>query len=328
MTRAFRTRITSLPKPCADFTGKTIIITGANGTLGLEAARHFVRLNAEKVILGCRNADKGKTAKTDLEITEGRTGVVEVWEVDLGSFDSVKAFCRRADELNRLDVVVENAGLSTSQYEACEGYERQLTVNVISTFLMAALLIPTLRRTRREIYGLAEDQVPHLVIVGCNGHFGTPFKARTEASVFEAMKGDFAMDDRYSDTKLMAVLLMRELAKRMDSSDDKTKTVLNMADPGSIRTDLLREKPFALLPNVVRTVKNRVLARTPEVGSRTYVMAASAGLRSHGGYLEDCEIGMPDAFVDSDQGKRLQSKVFKELMEALERIHPGISGNI
>ena len=201
-------------------------------------------------------------------------------------------------------------------------------MNVISTFLMAALLIPTLRRTMREMYGPAEDQVPHLVIVGCNGHFGTPFKARKEASIFEAMKGDFAMNDRYSDTKLMAVLIIRELAKRMDSSDDKTKTVLNMVDPGPIRTDQSREKPFALLPNVVRTVTNRVLARTPEAGSRTYIMAASAGLRSHGGYLEDCEIGTPDVLVDSDEGKRLQSRVFNELIETLERIHPGISGNI
>jgi NAD(P)-dependent dehydrogenase (short-subunit alcohol dehydrogenase family) len=38
--------------------------------------------------------------------------VVEVWPVDLGSFESVKAFCRRAEkELKRVDVLLMNAAV-------------------------------------------------------------------------------------------------------------------------------------------------------------------------------------------------------------------------
>lgn len=38
--------------------------------------------------------------------------VVEVWQLDLASFSSVKAFAARAEaELHRLDILVENAGV-------------------------------------------------------------------------------------------------------------------------------------------------------------------------------------------------------------------------
>ena len=111
------------PMPSTDCTGKTIIVTGANVGLGLEAARHYVRLNAEKVILACRSMEKGEAAKQDIEATTKRNGVVEVWSLDLSSYDSVKAFAERAKSLKRLDSIVENAGISTMKYSSVGGNE-------------------------------------------------------------------------------------------------------------------------------------------------------------------------------------------------------------
>lgn len=64
--------------------------TGANIGLGKEAARHFVQLNAAKVIIACRSVEKGENAKQDIESTTGRKGVVDVWQLDLQSYDSVR----------------------------------------------------------------------------------------------------------------------------------------------------------------------------------------------------------------------------------------------
>lgn len=143
-------------------------MTGANVGLGLEAARHFTRLGAAKVILACRDTEKGERAKADIERSTARSGTVEVWPLDLCSFESVKQFCRRADQLPRLDVVVENAAVAMvgPQGTLAEGYESTITVNVVSTFLMALLLLPTLRRnaTRFNIQ-------PNLVIVSSDAHF-------------------------------------------------------------------------------------------------------------------------------------------------------------
>ena len=96
--------------PTADCSGKTIIVTGANVGLGKEAARHFVRLNATKVILACRTVSKGEAARADIEATTKRSGVVQVWQLDLEDHDSIRKFVRRAETLDRLDVVLENAG--------------------------------------------------------------------------------------------------------------------------------------------------------------------------------------------------------------------------
>ncbi|KAL8846964.1 MAG: hypothetical protein Q9221_007977 [Calogaya cf. arnoldii] len=80
----------NLPYPFTPFTDQTIIVTGSNTGLGLEAARHYVRLGAAKVILAVRSLEIGAAAKESLEETENRVGVVEVWHLDLSSYDFVK----------------------------------------------------------------------------------------------------------------------------------------------------------------------------------------------------------------------------------------------
>lgn len=153
-------------------------MTGANVGLGLEAARHFARLGAARVVLASRSADQGARAKADIErslsssastsSTSTSTAVIEVWPLDLASFDSVRAFCARAAALPRVDAVVENAGVAlvSPRGTLAEGYERTITVNVISTFLMALLLLPTLRRTAARF-----NVQPRLVIVSSDAHF-------------------------------------------------------------------------------------------------------------------------------------------------------------
>lgn len=161
-----RNQFRTLPIPSEDYAGKTVIVTGANSGLGLEAARHFVRLGAARVILGCRSVEKGDAARLDIETSTGRRGIVQVWAVDLTSFGSVKEFCRRAEALERLDVLVLNAGVAVSDFVAADGgYETQIAVNVISTYLMATMLLPKLRETATRF-----KIKPHVVVVSSDGH--------------------------------------------------------------------------------------------------------------------------------------------------------------
>jgi retinol dehydrogenase-12 len=100
------------PYPTKKYTGRVVIITGANVGLGLETARHFVRLDAAKVILAVRNLEKGAAAKESILRSEKKTeDVVEVWKLDLSSFQSVKDFAKKAQNLKRIDILVENAGI-------------------------------------------------------------------------------------------------------------------------------------------------------------------------------------------------------------------------
>ena len=128
-----------VPKPNQSFSDQTVIITGSNTGLGREAANHIVRLGASKVILGVRSVSKGEEAKKYIEENAGRKGVVEVWPLDLGSYESVKAFVRRAEGLERLDVVLENDGLLTNTFTMAEGNEY---VTSPSTKATACLPLP------------------------------------------------------------------------------------------------------------------------------------------------------------------------------------------
>ena len=184
----------TLPYPDGDHSGQVIMVTGANGGLGLEAARHFTRLNASKVILCCRNIDKGNAAKKSIEDSTQRTGVVEVWQLDLGSYESVKQLVHRAQSLPRLDAVVENAGVAGSKkWEVMEDNEAQITVNVISTFLLGVLILPKLRETATRF-----NVQPHLVIVSSDVHPFAKFTERTGRGFLKVMgnKQTANMDDR------------------------------------------------------------------------------------------------------------------------------------
>lgn len=135
------------PYPTKKYTGQTIIVTGSNVGLGLEASRHFVRLDAAKVVLAVRTIGKGEAAKRSIEESTGRTGVVEVWQLDLSHYESVKDFAERAQGLERLDILVENAGIVTFNFSMAEDNESAITTNVVSPILHSLLLLPKLRAT-------------------------------------------------------------------------------------------------------------------------------------------------------------------------------------
>lgn len=138
-----------LPDSTTRFTGKTIIVTGANSGLGLEAARHLVRLDAARVILAVRSRTRGQAALRSIEESTGRTGVAEVWDLDLASYASVEEFAAKVNsELDRVDIVVQNAGVFTFQgISKVANDESHITVNVVSTLMLAILLMPKLRAT-------------------------------------------------------------------------------------------------------------------------------------------------------------------------------------
>lgn len=114
-----------LPVVSADLTGKTIIVTGANIGLGLEACKHFAKMNPAKLILACRSLEKARAAVDEIGFA-----AAEAWELDLSSFESVRALADRAErELGRLDVVVANAAVAPFEFAVTDdGYEQMCVV--------------------------------------------------------------------------------------------------------------------------------------------------------------------------------------------------------
>ncbi|KAF6819077.1 short-chain dehydrogenase reductase family [Colletotrichum sojae] len=335
----FKSQFKTLPYPSENCSGRTVIVTGSNVGLGLEAARHFVRLNAAKVVLAVRSTDKGEAARTDIELTTGKRGVVEVWPLDQASFDSVKEFAARADKLPRLDCVVLNASIATSKRAEAEGWESQVTVNVLSTFLLGMKLLPVLRRT-----GQTYNVTPKIVITASEAasmvslsHFSllpshhadrsrqAKFTERNSEDIYKALNTNKSLSDRYNTTKLMQVVLARQMAIAADASG-KGRVQVTTLNPGLCATALFRNVPFPL--TLVVKVGLKLLARSAEVGSRTIMSAAFAGEEAHGRYMSDCVVVKFPKLMQGEDGEHMQTRVWDETVELLNGVDPGLSRNL
>lgn len=183
-----------VPTPSAIHGGTYIVTGGAHG-LGLQAAKHLVSLTAGRVVISSRTAANGAAAVAEIERDTGVRGVVEAWELDLGSFTSVAAFAGRAvAELDRIDALVENASIALDAWtENGEGMETSIAVNVVGTFLLGVMLFPKLVESGKR-FGIT----PHLCIVGS----GAAFHVK---GVLEGIEGDILKACNTKDAVDMAV---------------------------------------------------------------------------------------------------------------------------
>ncbi|SPO07208.1 related to enoyl-CoA hydratase/isomerase [Cephalotrichum gorgonifer] len=323
----FRSQVcTQLPVPTKSFAGQTIIVTGSNTGMGLEAARHMVRLGAAKMILAVRSLERGAAAAKSIAETTGRGDAVEVWDLDLASHASVRAFAVRAAGLERLDVVVENAGVYGIEFARAEDNERTITVNFVSTMLLALLLLPKLRET-----AVAFDKDVVLTFTGSFVHWLTDFPERNADNILEllAREDKARMADRYNVSKMMELLAFRELATALTQPSNTRRIVTSIINPGAVITDIMREaRGFFYL--YVKAMQKMIM-RTAEEGGRTLVHAAEGGRETDAKYLCDCQPAPPELmshWVRSKEAMVTQKKVWKELLDKLESIQPGISKNI
>jgi len=313
------------PSPETSWAGKTVVVTGANVGLGREAARHFARLGADKVILAARNVEAAEKAKASIEETTNcSTDAIECWPLDLCSYESVKDFAARCNKLSRLDCLLENAGVSKYRFRMAALDELQITTNVVSTFLLALLLLPKLKET-----ALKYNTQPYLTIVTSELHHKTiiperkAVKSGKHDSLLEALNDPKTASraDRYPVSKLLQVFFLRELTSSF--APEGYPVIINCINPGLCHSSLTRDfAPIAYIGKIL------LRARSTEVGSRTLLHATSAGRETHGQYLSNCEVALVADFIRSQEGPAVQKQIWTELVGRLEGIHPGIMNNI
>ncbi|KAK0641735.1 hypothetical protein B0T16DRAFT_380711 [Cercophora newfieldiana] len=314
------------PKPTTSFQSKTIIITGANGGLGKETAKHLVSLEATKVILACRSISNGNKAKSEIESqlkSKCPPSVLEVWQLDLESPASVEAFVAKANALPRLDVFINNAGIHSSKFSTVYETERCIGVNVIGTFLLALQLIPKLRQTAREF-----NTTPHLTTVTSALYDSAKWPAETGGKdIFEWFREEKNFDwmNQYNISKLMQIYILMKLSALVDPLDSNTKgarpIVINSLDPCFCKTGLGSPEDLPRGMQLAGKIFTAAAARTAEEGSRLVVQAASAGRETHGKYMRT---GKVQAYDKSALNKRRQEDLWKTLCVKVEGLQKGL----
>lgn len=313
------------PKPpTRSFTNETVIVTGANSGLGLEACRHLLRLNCAHLIMACRNTTAGEAARQDVLSTNPsvKPSTVEVWPLDLADPSSMTAFAKKAEGLKRLDAALLNAGIATGQWNLAPAtnHEMSIQVNLLGTMLLALLLIPTLEASATK----HPNTTPRLTIVSSNVHTQSTFEQRKapKGQIFAALndKSQWSYTERYPLSKLLSVLATKYgLCPRL-AARPNNRVIVNYTNPGLCHSELAREGNFA-----VSTMKT-LIGRTTEVGSRTIMAGICGGEETDGKYLS---VGLVreerlSAFVRSEEGKKAGERLWGEMVEVLEGWVPGV----
>lgn len=261
------------------FSGKTVLVTGANSGMGFHAAIKYAQLGASKLILAVRTKEKGEAAKASIIQQTNSSAEIIVMTVDLERFVSVREFCRLVNEqVPELHVVLLCAGVMVPEFSlGPEGYEINLEVNVLSTALMVLLLLPKIRATGAQSDRLAPA---HLCFLNSMATQEVDEKwIPSEKSLIERIGDSSSFDhiSQYYLVKLAGRYFMQGMA---DATEEDDNVVINCCCPAMCRTNL--HQHYGLLVRIILYPYKMFCGRSAEQGARTLVSATGLGRESHG----------------------------------------------
>lgn len=233
---------------------KIALITGANRGLGLETSRQLAK-QGYKVLLGCRDEEKGQSAAKELA-KESLTDV-EVIKIDVNNLQQVnEALDHVFTTFGHLDVLVNNAGILPEAKNPTQR-ENASAFQVKPDLVEKAFKINTLGP-----YFICQKVLPKMLENG----YGRVVNVSSGMAALTGMEGLFPAY-RISKTALNAVT--RVFAAETENND---KIKINSVCPGWVRTDM--GGPTA--------------ARSLEEGADTIVWAATLPEDGpSGGYFSD-----------------------------------------
>jgi NAD(P)-dependent dehydrogenase (short-subunit alcohol dehydrogenase family) len=211
--------------------GKTVLITGGTGGIGLQTALGLAKLGARVVITG-RDATRGQAGLRTIQELSGNKNI-HLLLSDLSNMAGVRQLARDFErQYERLDVLINNAGLLEGQRRFNnDGLEVNFAVNVVAPYLLTLELLPMLQRHQARVVNL-------------NG--GMPF-GRIDLENIQAEKS-FEGLRTYSHTKMLMTAMSLEFARKLQS----TGVTINVVYPGGASTAMTQAMTPKMLPVFMR----------------------------------------------------------------------------
>ena len=234
-------------------TGRTAIVTGANGGIGFETARGLARLGAH-VVMVCRDPRKGEEARERIRQDTGATLDLELAELsDLGQVQTLsEQILARHPEIH---VLVLNAGAIVPERRLTpQGHEMSLSINHLSPFLLANILADR----------VAESGRGRIVSVVSDAHRA----GKVLLDDLQGTRGSSAFG-AYANTKLLQTVTTLELARRLSERG----AVVHAVHPGVVRTAIGDSLGGAM---AWMSKLLGVFMTSPEAGAQTSLAAATS----------------------------------------------------
>lgn len=276
---------TQWPPKDTNLSGQTAIVTGSNVGLGYEAALQLLGLELTHLIVAVRSLDKGKAAAASMRM-QYPAALIEVWHLDLCSYDSIQMFAKQVDaKLERVDMVILNAGRARFDYNRCDstGHEESLQVNFLSTVFLTVLLLPILKAK-------APPGQPARLTIASAAITLEARSAQVKADpLFPALNlpENFDRRDSYRVSKLLVQVFLWRLVDYVSAEH----VIINLSDPAFVKgTDFARDLTDAKI-RAIFGLFGLLAGRTPKVGASCLVDAVvNKGKESHGCFLMSWKI--------------------------------------
>lgn len=277
------------PKPTLEqisAAGKTAVITGGNAGIGLECGRILLSRQLPHLILASRSSERGEEAAVPLRKAYP-TARIDVWQLDMNSYDSIRNFAEKCAGLERLDIAILGAGIMNINFQGSPstGHEETFQVNYLSTALLSVLLLPILKKKSPV------GSPGHLVQVASGAALIAEYSERNEEPLiasFDKREGwnSTVAKKRYDDTKGMILMLTYKLSTLVNAED----TIVNVVDPTfTPGTGFFRNLPLVM--RVLMWPLTRLVGTTVNnAGWRYFDAAVARGEESHGSFVSDWEI--------------------------------------
>lgn len=135
-----------------DFKNKVVIITGASSGIGAGAAEHLSKLGGKLVITGRNEENLKKTVGK----CEGEVLPI-VADVNVEA-DRAKVVNETVKKFGKIDVLINNAGIGEGGdllNTTVDNYDRVMSTNVRSVFLLTQLVVPHLIESKGNIVNIS-----------------------------------------------------------------------------------------------------------------------------------------------------------------------------
>ncbi|KAF4427634.1 Short chain dehydrogenase yanD [Colletotrichum fructicola] len=299
-----------MPPNDLSLSGQTAIITGSNAGIGLTCADMLLEHKLSHLIMAVRSQKKGEEAASKLRQTHPSANI-EVWPLDMMSYDSIQQFVDRCATLPRIDFVILNAGIVKEHFQLSQyGHEESIQVNYLSTALLAILLLPVLKAKKFD--GKART----LSIVNSGTSLMANFKEADKVPLLPAFDDETTFNnlERYPNSKILGQCFIIKLAEYVRKED----VVVNLVDPGLTKGTNLHTNLSGILKAFMGAAKG-LTGRPLEKAASTYVnVAVVRGEETHGSFLMDWEISPFASMLYEPKGKAATERLWEETMEELE----------
>lgn len=250
--------------------GKLVIVTGANAGIGFHAAKGLAERGA-RVILACRNEERGIAARKAIASATGNQDVV-YRHLDLASLKSVRQFAAQMLETeSNLHVLINNAGVYGFPEHTEDGIVESMQVNYFGHFLLTLLLLPLLKKS----------QSGRVINLSSILHFLGSFNPIT---INSSEPRFLRLYRNYCDSKFLMLMFTVELSRRLEG----TGVVANATHPGVIVTNITAHSH-----NIARILFwcwSLMYNRSAKDGAQTveYLAASEDCAQISGKYFVDC----------------------------------------